>query len=128
MYIVVEQWTPNVVTLLEAVITFSFFPLLTFVAYGTDRSWWRKPVDSSEELAEFRVLKIGVEDYNLGANKQQIQRILNEVKTKEAVVEGKGTGEFEDEEEVKIDPDIASEEIAHIIAGALLTMILLRAD
>eukprot|EP00003_Mantamonas_plastica_P001841 TRINITY_DN1131_c0_g1_i6.p1 TRINITY_DN1131_c0_g1~~TRINITY_DN1131_c0_g1_i6.p1 ORF type:complete len:536 (+),score=164.87 TRINITY_DN1131_c0_g1_i6:24-1610(+) len=41
LVIVLMVWTPNVVTLEEALITLAFFPLLVFLAYCQDRSWFK---------------------------------------------------------------------------------------
>jgi solute carrier family 8 (sodium/calcium exchanger) len=38
LYFVLDIWTPNEVTVLEGMLTFSMFPLLVFLAYGMDKN------------------------------------------------------------------------------------------
>jgi len=46
MLVVLQMWTPGVVTLAEAVITLLAFPVFVFHSYAQDRKWWR---DSSNQ-------------------------------------------------------------------------------
>eukprot|EP01006_Ploeotia_vitrea_P020309 TRINITY_DN52579_c0_g1_i1.p1 TRINITY_DN52579_c0_g1~~TRINITY_DN52579_c0_g1_i1.p1 ORF type:complete len:963 (-),score=43.43 TRINITY_DN52579_c0_g1_i1:572-3460(-) len=45
MLVVLKWWTPDEVTVPEALLTFSFFPLLVGMAYMQDHGWfiWKKP-------------------------------------------------------------------------------------
>ena len=36
------MWTPDVITMTEAFLTFAMFPLLVFIAYGQSQLWWMK--------------------------------------------------------------------------------------
>jgi len=41
LVIILSGWTPNVVTITEAVLTFLFFPVLVISAYAADKKWCR---------------------------------------------------------------------------------------
>lgn len=41
LFIVVSVWSPNVVELWEAIVTFLLFPILVASAYAVDRDWCR---------------------------------------------------------------------------------------
>lgn len=41
LLIVLQFWTPHLVTIEEAVLTFIQFPLLVLTAWAQDRKWWR---------------------------------------------------------------------------------------
>jgi solute carrier family 8 (sodium/calcium exchanger) len=64
LYIVVASWTPDIVTIEEALLTFAFFPFLLGVAYCADKGYgmFKKPEQTE---TQFRGSFIGTDD-NVG--------------------------------------------------------------
>ena len=44
-------WTPDRITIAEAVITFLFFPLLVLVAWAQDNGWWRENANDARAMS-----------------------------------------------------------------------------
>jgi solute carrier family 8 (sodium/calcium exchanger) len=89
--IVLLVWTPKQVTLWEAIITFMMFPVLLFLAWGQDNSWWRKkPATVDEENSQ---VSDAVDDGNvtdleddveveLKEHSRRLRRLVNEMREK----------------------------------------------
>jgi solute carrier family 8 (sodium/calcium exchanger) len=76
LYIVLEQWTPNEVTIVEAVLTFLMFPLLVGLAYAMDKEWlFTRKHESKDKLMGVTAGADG------GLDQTQVQAVRQRLRT-----------------------------------------------
>ena len=87
------MWTPDAITITEALITFGMFPVLVFMAYAQSKGWWlRKPAEAAQNgddpesaeprRASFQIFTeaqvVGMKRSSFVADRSQIAKMLKE--------------------------------------------------
>eukprot|EP00238_Polyblepharides_amylifera_P002343 CAMPEP_0196592900 /NCGR_PEP_ID=MMETSP1081-20130531/74141_1 /TAXON_ID=36882 /ORGANISM="Pyramimonas amylifera, Strain CCMP720" /LENGTH=951 /DNA_ID=CAMNT_0041916723 /DNA_START=257 /DNA_END=3112 /DNA_ORIENTATION=- len=64
MLIVLQVWTPGVVTVTEALLTLLAFPLFVMLSFAQDKKWWRTASLPHVHMADVRLVNIHMEAGN----------------------------------------------------------------
>ncbi|KAJ8605365.1 hypothetical protein CTAYLR_002366 [Chrysophaeum taylorii] len=84
LIILMGPWSPDVVELWEAVLTFMFFPLLVLLAYGADKKWFKL---SARVSPQPHVVQLGGTHYHPYEFSEILKKINSEDLTKEEQAE-----------------------------------------
>lgn len=81
--IVYTEWTPNIISLPEAIITALLFPLFVWLSYAADQNFWRPRVEQEEEgmhglPPKLQGMTITTEDGKTAVDRKQIAALMKQ--------------------------------------------------